>query len=234
VAEFRRILLKLSGESLGQEGDALNHERIDYFIREIATALQHGCELAVVVGGGNFFRGANSALALDRVAADQIGMLATMMNSIALREALRRHHLEAELFTAVEMQAIARRFEKGIVIDHLERGAVVILSGGTGNPFFTTDTAAVLRAIELDCDVVLKGTRVDGVYEADPEQNPAAKRFRELSFAEVMQRELKVMDGTAFSLAKDNAMPLIVYNALQAGNLERLLTGEAVGTRVGV
>jgi uridylate kinase len=118
VAEFRRILLKLSGESLGQEGDALNHERIDYFIREIATALQHGCELAVVVGGGNFFRGANSALALDRVAADQIGMLATMMNSIALREALRRHHLEAELFTAVEMQAIARRFEKGIVIDH--------------------------------------------------------------------------------------------------------------------
>lgn len=231
---YKRVLLKLSGESLGgEEGRGIKEEWLARYAAEVADAVRGGLQVAVVIGGGNIFRGLQGAgRGFDRVDGDKMGMLATVINSLGLAMAIRSEGIEAQVFTATPMEPVARYYNRDAAVSLLERGGVALIAGGTGNPFFTTDSGAALRALEIKADALLKGTRVDGVYTADPEKHPDAVRYDEISFDEVMGKSLKVMDLTAFALCKEGNMPIIVFDMNRKGNLSRLLAGEPVGTLV--
>ena len=231
---YKRVLLKLSGESLAGEKDfGIDAETLNRFAVEVKKAHELGVQIGIVIGGGNIFRGlSEKAREMDRVSADYMGMLATIINSIALQDVLEKNGIYTRVMTAIEMREIAEPFIRRRAIRHLEKGRVVIFGGGTGNPYFTTDTAAVLRAIEIEADVILKGTRVDGVYNADPEKVKDAFKFDKLSYLEVVKRGLKVMDSTAITLSMDNGLPIIVFNFNKEDNLKRILLGEPLGTKV--
>lgn len=232
--KYKRILLKLSGEALmGDRQYGIDPERLKEYAEEIKSVVGLGVEVAIVIGGGNIFRGvAGAANGMDRVQGDYMGMLATVINSMALQSALEEAGVYTRLQTAIRMEQIAEPFIKRRATRHLEKGRVVIFGAGTGNPYFTTDTAATLRAIEIDADVILKGTRVDGIYTADPEKDPTATKFDTLSFDEVYQKGLNVMDMTAFTLSQENNLPIIVFDMNTRGNLEKLIKGENIGTLV--
>jgi uridylate kinase len=231
---YKRVLLKLSGESLGgPEGKGLDPESLNRFAGEIVAAVRKGHQVAIVNGGGNIFRGLQGVgKGFDRVTGDRMGMLATVINSLALSCALRSQGVEAEVFTATPMEPHARYYNRDNAVAVLERGGVALISGGTGNPFFTTDSGAALRALELGCDALLKGTRVDGVYTADPEKDPTAKRYTELTFSKALADHLKVMDQTAYSLCEQGPVPIVVFDVTRPGNLARLLEGDPIGTVV--
>ncbi len=234
MLRYKRILLKLSGESLsGSEGYGIDAGMVDRYANEVKNALLAGSQIALVIGGGNIFRGLSSAAAnMDRVQADHMGMLATVINSLAFQDALERKGVFTRLMSAIKMEQVAEPFIRRRAIRHLEKGRVVIFGAGTGNPYFTTDTAASLRAVEIEADIIVKGTRVNGVYSADPEKNPAAELYRTISYLDVLQKNLKVMDLTAITLCRENLLPIVVMNMNEGGNLERLLHGEHVGTLV--
>lgn len=231
---FNRILLKLSGESLaGSQGYGINLDVLKQFAAEIKTISDLGVQIGMVVGGGNIFRGiSKAAKEMDRVSADYMGMLATVINAMALQNALENMGVFTRVQTAIPMNQVAEPFIRRRAIRHLEKGRIVIFAAGTGNPYFTTDTAAVLRAIEIEAEVILKGTRVDGVYSADPEKVPDARLFAELSYMEVVKQGLRVMDPTAITLSMDNHLPIIVFNMGVKGNLKRVVLGEPIGTKV--
>jgi uridylate kinase len=231
---YKRILVKLSGEVLmGEKGFGISPEMLDYLSEEVRSVYDLGLQVAVVVGGGNIFRGvAASAYGMDRASADHIGMLATVINSIALQDALEKKGVETRVQTAIVMNAVAEPYIMRRAIRHLEKGRVVILAAGTGNPYFTTDTAAALRAQEIRADVLLKATKVDGIYDVDPVKDSNAKKLDSVSYIEVLNRHLKVMDATAISLAMDNQLPMVVFNLKVKGNLRRVVCGENVGTHV--
>ncbi|MCH1517964.1 MAG: UMP kinase [Flavobacteriaceae bacterium] len=232
--KYNRILLKLSGEALmGSNSYGIDPKRINEYAEEIKLLHAKGVEIAIVIGGGNIFRGmAGSNDGVDRVQADYMGMLATVMNGLALQSALENVDVPTRLQTALKIEAVAEPYIKRKATRHLEKKRIVIFSAGTGNPFFTTDSAAVLRAIEIDADVILKGTRVDGIYTEDPEKNKEAIKFDTLSFEEVLKRGLKVMDTTAFTLSQENKLPIIVFDMNTKGNLSKVVNGENIGTRV--
>ena len=229
---YDRVLLKLSGEALaGDLGYGIDPKVVDDLAEEIAEIVKDGVQLAIVVGGGNIFRGlAGSAEGMDRAQADYIGMLATVMNALALQDAFERHGIFSRVQSAINMQEVSEPYIRRRAIRHLEKGRVVILAAGTGNPYFTTDTTAALRACELDVDCLMKATKVDGVYDSDPAKNPDAKRFDKISYMEVLNRGLNVMDATATSLCMDNDVPMIVFDLTKQGNIQRALRGEDVGT----
>ncbi|MDI6807996.1 MAG: UMP kinase [Candidatus Eisenbacteria bacterium] len=231
---YRRILLKLSGESLaGNLAGGIDPERLSSISKEIKETKELGVDVGIVIGGGNIFRGsAASALGIERVSADSMGMLGTVINALALQSILERVGVETRVLTAIRMEALAEPYIRRRAVRHLEKGRVIILAGGTGNPYFTTDTAAVLRAVEVEADVILKATRVEGVYDADPEIDPKATRFDSLSYLDVLTKGLKVMDATAISLCMDNKLALIVFNVTKYGNLKRIVKGERIGTLV--
>jgi len=231
---YDRILLKLSGESLtGEKKFGIEADVINRFANEVQKAHQLGVEIAIVIGGGNIFRGlSEKASEMDRVQADNMGMLATVINSLALQDALEQKGVHTRVMTAIEMNQIAEPFIRRRAIRHLEKKRVVIFAGGTGNPYFTTDTAAVLRAVEIEADVIFKGTRVDGVYDDDPEKVKDAMKFDTISYMEIVKRGLKVMDTTAITLSMDNQLPIIVFNFNKKDNLQRILLGELIGTKV--
>jgi len=231
---FKRVLLKLSGEALmGDAGYGIDPQVLDGLAMQLQTAHETGVEIAIVVGGGNIFRGlAASAKGMDRSQADYIGMLATVMNAMAIQDALEKREVFTRVMSAIQMQAVAEPYIRRRAIRHLEKGRVVLLAAGTGNPYFTTDTTAALRALEIDAECILKATKVDGVYDDDPALNPDAKRFDELDYMEVLSRGLKVMDSTAVTLAMDNDLPIIVFNITTDDNIVRALAGERVGTIV--
>ena len=232
--KYKRVLLKLSGEVLiGEAGYGIDPKVLDSLARQIKEVVEGGIELAITVGGGNIFRGiAASAEGMDRAQADYIGMLATVMNSLALQEALERAGVITRVQSAIEMRAVAETYIRRRAIRHLEKGRVVIFAAGTGNPYFTTDTTAALRACEINADILMKATKVDGIYDSDPKTNPNAKKFETITYMEMLNKELHVMDTTATSLCKDNAMPMIVFNLTKEGNIARALKGENVGTTV--
>lgn len=232
--KYKRILLKLSGEALmGNRQYGIDPERLNEYAQEIKSVVELGVEVAIVIGGGNIFRGvAGAAQGMDRVQGDYMGMLATVINSMALQSALEEAGVYTRLQTAIRMEQIAEPFIKRRATRHLEKGRVVIFGAGTGNPYFTTDTAATLRAIEISADVILKGTRVDGIYTADPEKDTSATKFDTLTFAEVYQKGLNVMDMTAFTLSQENNLPIIVFDMNTKGNLTKLVKGENIGTLV--
>ena len=232
--KYKRILLKLSGEALmGNQSHGIDPHRLDDYAKDIKTLHEMGIELAIVIGGGNIFRGISGAsTGMDRVQADYMGMLATVINGLALQSALENNDVPTRLQTAIKIEAIAEPFIKRKATRHLEKGRVVIFGSGTGNPYFTTDSAAVLRAIEINADVILKGTRVDGIYNEDPEKNKSAIKFDALSFDEVLKKGLKVMDTTAFTLSQENELPIIVFDMNTQGNLKKIAEGENIGTRV--
>lgn len=231
---YKRVLLKLSGEALlGDKAFGIDRSFTEYIAREIKEIHDLGVEVAAVVGGGNIFRGvSDSAQGMDRVSADQMGMLATIINGLALQDALERVSLFTRVQSVIEMREVAEPFIRRRALRHLEKGRVVIFAGGTGNPYFSTDTAAALRAMEIKAEIILKATKVDGIYDSDPTKNPEAKRFERLSYVDVLQRGLKVMDTTAISLCMDNRMPIVVYDLRRKGNLRRIVIGEKVGTLV--
>lgn len=233
---YKRVLLKLSGESLGgPSGKGISEEILAAYAREIAAAVKAGLEVAIVIGGGNIFRGLSGAgKGFDRVNGDKMGMLATVINSLGLAMAIRSAGVEAEVFTATPMMPVARYYMRDDAVAVLEKGGVALIAGGTGNPFFTTDSGAALRALETGADALLKGTRVDGVYSADPEKDPSAVRYDELTFDKALEDHLKVMDQTAFALCREGNMPVIVFDMNAKGNLTRLIRGEKVGTLVHV
>lgn len=232
--KYKRILLKLSGESLmGEKSFGIDPERLAIYAQEIKDAAAAGIEVAIVIGGGNIFRGIQAAEGgMDRVQGDYMGMLATVINSMALQSALEGMGVQTRLQSAIKMEQICEPFIRRRAVRHLEKGRVVIFGAGTGNPYFTTDTAATLRAIEIEADVILKGTRVDGIYTADPEKVPDAVKYDTITFTEVYEKGLNVMDMTAFTLCNDNKLPIIVFDMNKAGNLKRLLAGEEIGTLV--
>ena len=232
--KYHRILLKLSGEALmGYQSHGIDPKRIDKYAKEIKKVFDKGTEIAIVIGGGNIFRGVSgSSKGMDRVQADYMGMLATVINGLALQGALENNNVPTRLQTAIKIEAIAEPFIKRKATRHLEKGRVVIFGSGTGNPFFTTDSAAVLRAIEINADVILKGTRVDGIYNDDPEKNIEATKFENLSFDEVLKKGIKVMDTTAFTLSQENKLPIIVFDINTPDNLYKVAKGENIGTRV--
>jgi uridylate kinase len=232
--KYKRILLKLSGESLmGEKSFGIEPERISQYANEIKDVVSQGVEVAVVIGGGNIFRGIQAVEGgMDRVQGDYMGMLATVINSMALQSALEVIGVPTRLQSAIKMEQICEPFIRRRAIRHLEKGRVVIFGAGTGNPYFTTDTAATLRAIEIEADVILKGTRVDGIYTADPEKDPNAVKYDTISFTEVYEKGLNVMDMTAFTLCNDNKLPIIVFDMNKKGNLHKLITGEKLGTLV--
>lgn len=232
--KYKRVLLKLSGEALaGDLGYGIDPKVVDDLADQIAEIVHDGVQLAVVVGGGNIFRGlAGSAEGMDRAQADYIGMLATVMNALALQDSFERHGVFSRVQSAITMQEVCEPYIRRRAERHLEKGRVVILAAGTGNPYFTTDTTAALRACELDVDCLMKATKVDGVYDSDPKTNPDAKRFDRISYLEVISRELHVMDTTATSLCMDNNLPMIVFDLTVPGNIKRALQGEDVGTIV--
>ena len=231
---YKRVLLKLSGESLGgPAGKGIDEKSLMRYAQEIVQAVRDGHQIAIVNGGGNIFRGLQGlGKGFDRINGDRMGMLATVINSLGLACAIRSLGVEAEVFTATPMTPVARYYRKEDAVEVLERGGVVLISGGTGNPFFTTDSGAALRALEIEADALLKGTRVDGVYTADPEKDPTATRYDELTFTKALSDHLKVMDATAFALCEQGPVPIVVFNVEEPGNLARLLNGEAVGTTV--
>ncbi len=232
--KYKRIMLKVSGEALaGDEGFGISPRMLSFLAKEIQEVHKLGLQIAVVVGGGNILRGITaSAEGMDRSSADYVGMLATVINGLALQDALGRLAIDTRVQTAIEMREVAEPFIRRRAIRHLEKGRVVIFVGGTGNPYFSTDTAAALRAMEVNAEVVFKATKVDGVYTADPLQDPSAKKFDELSYIEVLNRQLKVMDSTAISLCMDNRFPIVVFNLREPGILRQLVFGEKVGTIV--
>ena len=234
--KYKRILLKLSGEALmGNRQYGIDNDRLKEYATEIKKVVDKGCEVAIVIGGGNIFRGlAGAATGMDRVQGDYMGMLATVINGMALQGALEDAGIMTRLQSAIEMDKVAEPFIKRKAVRHLEKGRVVIFGAGTGNPYFTTDTAATLRAIEIDADVILKGTRVDGIYDSDPEKNADAVKFNSLSFDEVFEKNLKVMDMTAFTLSHENKLPIIVFDMNKDGNLLKVVRGDEVGTLVNI
>lgn len=232
---FKRVLLKLSGEALlGADREfGIDETVLRTYAKEVRQAVERGAEVAIVIGGGNIFRGVENAMeGMTRAHADYMGMLATMINGMALQDAFEQEDLQTRLQSSIKMEEIAEPFIRRRAIRHLEKGRVVIFGAGTGNPYFTTDTAAALRGLEIDADVILKGTRVDGVFTADPEEDESAERFARIHGQEVIQRNLQVMDMTALTLCQESHMPIIVFNMGTSGNLSRLLGGETVGTRV--
>ncbi len=231
---YKRILLKLSGEALmGDRQYGIDPERLAEYAHEIKTVIDKGVEVAIVIGGGNIFRGvAGASKGMDRVQGDHMGMLATVINGLALQGALEDAGIQTRLQSAIQINEVAEPFIRRRAIRHLEKGRVVIFGGGTGNPYFTTDSAAVLRAIEIHADVILKGTRVDGIYTADPEKDSAATKFDFISFDDVIRKGLKVMDTTAFTLSQENELPIIVFDMNNQGNLLKVVTGENIGTKV--
>lgn len=234
--QFNRILLKLSGESLmGDKQYGIDEKRLQEYAEQIHEAAQTGVQIGIVIGGGNIFRGlSGAAKGFDRVKGDQMGMLATVINSLALSSALTAVGQKNRVFTAVRMEPVGEFYSKWKAIEALERGEIAILAAGTGNPFFTTDTASALRGIEIEADAMFKGTRVDGVYTADPEKDPAATKFKTITFDEVYQRGLKVMDLTATTMCKENNLSIVVFDMDNYGNLKRVLAGEDIGTLVHV
>lgn len=232
--KYNRILLKLSGEALmGNKQYGIDTDRLNEYANEIKKVVDLGCEVAIVIGGGNIFRGlVGAAKGMDRVQGDYMGMLATVINGMALQGALEDVGIKTRLQSAIEMDKIAEPFIKRKAVRHLEKGRVVIFGAGTGNPYFTTDTAATLRAIEINADAILKGTRVDGIYDSDPEKNANAVKYNSLTFEEVFKKDLKVMDMTAFTLSHENKLPIIVFDMNKENNLFKLIQGENIGTVV--
>ncbi len=231
---YKRILLKLSGEALmGKDAYGINRTTIDWIVAEIAVVAAMGLEIAVVIGGGNIFRGvAPAAAGMDRATADYMGMLATVMNALALQDAMRRGGLNSRVQSALNIEQVVEPYIRGKAMRYLEEGKIVIFAAGTGNPFFTTDTAAALRGTEMGCDIVLKATKVDGVYSADPKTNPQARRYARLSFDDAINQNLKVMDATALTLCRDQKLPINVFSIFKAGALKRVVMGEDEGTLV--
>lgn len=234
AARYKRILLKLSGEALGGEsGIGINPTAVHDMARQIGEVRELGVQVVIVIGGGNIFRGLQgSERGIERATGDYMGMLATIINSLALQDALEKNGIATRVQSAISMSQVAEPFIRRRAVRHLEKGRVVIFAGGTGNPYFSTDTAAALRANEIGAEVILKATKVDGIYDSDPKKNPKAKRFTEISYLDALQKQLKVMDSTAFSLCMDNKMPIIVFDLFKAHNLKRVVTGENVGTLV--
>ena len=232
--KYQRIILKVTGEIFaGPLNFGIDGTTVKAFAQEIKEVKELGCELALVIGGGNIFRGAvASEIGMDRASADTMGMLATVINSLALQDALEKLGVSTRVLSAIEMRQVAEPYIRRRATRHLEKGRVVIFAGGTGNPYFTTDTTASLRAMEIGAEVILKATKVDGVYDADPIKNEGAQKFNELSYIEVLNRELKVMDSTAISLCMDNNLPIIVFNLMEKGNIKRVVSGEPIGTLV--
>ena len=233
--KYKRILLKLSGESLAGEGEfGIDPQILTFFAKEIKKVHALGVQVGIVIGGGNIYRGLNaSGQGIDRVTGDQMGMLATMINSLALQNTLENNGMYTRLMTAINMSAIAEPYIRRRAIRHLEKNRIVIFGAGTGHPYFSTDTAASLRAVEIEADAIIKGTRVDGVYNEDPEKNPNAVMFDAISYLDVLQKDLRVMDMTAISLCKENNLPIIVFNMDKPDNLLKLVTGQSIGTSVG-
>ena len=231
---YKRILLKLSGEALaGPRGFGIDPETVSAFCKEIVEAASLGVELAMVIGGGNIFRGMSaSASGMDRASADYMGMLATVMNAVAVQDALEKLGLSTRVLSAITMQEVCEPYIRRRAIRHLEKGRIVICAAGTGNPYFTTDTAAALRAMELKSQVIIKGTKVDGIYDKDPKKFDDAVKFDKISYMDVLEKQLKVMDSTAVSLAMDNNMPIVVFNMFDPGNLKKVITGQTAGTTV--
>ena len=232
--KYSRVLLKLSGEAFaGKERFGIDPARLNWIADQVVEASKTGAELALVVGGGNFFRGGREGWGIkDRVSVDYLGMLATVMNAIALQEALGQRGVESRVLSAIEVPQICEPYIRPRALAHLDKGRVVILSAGTGNPFFTTDTAAALRALELEAEALFKATRVKGVYDSDPEKNPRAKFYSRLSYNQALSQELKIMDATALSLCRDHRLPILVFNLFEKGNLKKALLGKKVGTIV--
>lgn len=233
--EYRRVVLKLSGEVLaGSDKLGINVSVIKSLARQVYEIHKQGVEIAIVIGGGNIFRGVSAAgEGMERVTADYMGMMGTVINGLALQDFLEKEGMITRLQTAIEIKSVAEPFIRRKAFRHLEKKRIVILSGGTGNPYFTTDTTAALRAIELNADIIFKATKVDGVYEADPEKDPTARRYSYVSFLEALQKQIKVMDSTAFSLCMDNKMPIQVFDINKTGNLLRAIKGEQIGTLIG-
>ncbi len=233
---YARVLLKLSGEALmGSQAYGIDREIARQIAREVGEIQQLGVQIAIVIGGGNIFRGvAASAKGMDRAQADYMGMLATVINGLALQDALEQENVVSRVLSAIEMRQVAEPFIRRRALRHLEKGRVVVFAAGTGNPYFTTDTAAALRAAEIKAEVILKATKVDGIYTADPKKDPDATRFETITYLEVLQRELQVMDATAISLCMDNRLPIIVFDLLAPGNMKRAIMGETIGTTVKV
>lgn len=231
---FSRILLKLSGEALmGDKQFGIDPQVLKKYAGEVKAAKDMGVQIGIVIGGGNIFRGVeNSSSGIDKVTGDQMGMLATLINALALQSALEHEGMVTRLMSAIRVDVVAEPFIRRRAIRHLEKERVVIFGAGTGNPYFTTDTAAVLRAVEIEADVIMKGTRVDGVFDSDPERNPRAFKYEQLSYLDVLEKDLKVMDMTAITLCKENKLPILVFNMNTPGNLQRIVLGEQVGTRV--
>ena len=235
AAKFKRVLLKLSGEALmGKQDFGICPKMLGRLSDELVEAKDLGVELAIVVGGGNFFRGSRAAAGegMDRVSADHMGMLATLINSLALQDALERRGLATRVLSALEIPQVAEPFLRRRALRHLEKGRAIILAAGTGNPYFTTDSAAALRAMEVKAEILIKGTKVDGIYSDDPEKNPDAQLIKKVGYLEVLERGLRVMDSTAISLCMDNKMPIMVFNILTPGNLKKIMLGEDVGSIV--
>ena len=232
--KYKRILLKLSGESLaGKQGSGISTEVLGSYAVQIKRVAEQGVQIGIVIGGGNIFRGLQGAgKGFDRVKGDQMGMLATIINSLALQSALESAGVKTKVLTSIRMEPIGEFYSKAIALEYLNAGYVVIIGGGTSNPYFSTDTASALRGIEIEADVMLKGTRVDGIYDADPEKVVDAKKFDEITFDEVYERGLRIMDLTAFTLCKENKLPIVVFNMDKEGNLEKLLSGSKIGTLV--
>jgi uridylate kinase len=232
--KYQRILLKLSGEALGgKSGFGIDPDSVGDMARQIREVRDLGVEVVIVIGGGNIFRGAiGSERGIERATADYMGMLATVINALALQDALEKESVATRVQSAITMHQVAEAFIRRRAVRHLEKGRVVIFGGGTGNPYFSTDTAAALRANEIGAEVILKATKVDGIYDSDPKKNPDAKRYTQLTYLEALQKQLKVMDSTAFSLCMDNKMPIIVFDLFKEHNLRRVVTGEKVGTLV--
>jgi len=232
--KYKRILLKLSGEALmGKQSFGIDQERLALYAKQIKEIVDGGVEVAIVIGGGNIYRGIQAEEGgYDRVQGDYMGMLATVINSMALQSALEKLHVQTRLQSAIKMEQICEPFIRRRAVRHLEKGRVVIFGAGTGNPYFTTDTAATLRAIEIEADVILKGTRVDGIYTADPEKDKTATKYDTITFSEVFKKGLEVMDMTAFTLCNENKLPIIVFDMNTTGNLKKLITGETIGTLV--
>jgi len=234
MGKYSRILLKLSGESLaGESGSGINESVLDTYAKQIIGATNAGCEIAIVVGGGNIFRGlSGSKSGFDRVKGDQMGMLATVINSIAMENAINNNGGKAKVFTSINMAPVGQYYRRDDVVDHLSEGYICLIAGGTGNPFFTTDSASALRAVEIGADVLLKGTRVDGVYTADPEKDKNAVKYQKVTFDEAISKQLKIMDLTAFTMCRENAMPIIVFDMNREGNLMKIIAGENPGTLI--
>ncbi len=232
--KYKRVLLKLSGESLqGSQGHGISREMLQSYAEQIASIASKGVEIGIVIGGGNIFRGlSGSSQGYDRVKGDQMGMLATVINSLALHSSLESIGVKCKVLTSIRMEPIGEYYSKAKALELFNEGYVVIIAGGTSNPYFSTDTASALRGIEIEADVMLKGTRVDGIYTADPEKDPSAVKFDSITFDEVYERRLKIMDLTAFTLCRENDLPLVVFDMDTEGNLERVMSGEGIGTRV--